>query len=82
MFNLHEKISGFSIGRKEIKKGVYYSDHLHYQDILHCCVEKYPMRKNTNRWLLIIHENEPVNLLINEELPLAMSVQAKNKINQ
>ena len=79
MYNFYDKIIGFSIAGEEIKKGIYYSDHLHYQDILHDCVEKYPMLKDAKRWLLIMHENGQADLLINEELPLAMSVQAKKQ---
>ena len=79
MYNFYRKISGFSIGREKIKKGVYYSDHPHYQNILYGCVKEYPMLKNTKRWLLIVHESEPSDILIDKTLPITMKVQAKRK---
>ena len=79
MYNLYQKISGFSIAKKEIKKGIFYSNDPHYQDILRGCVQQYPFLKNTNKWLLIMHKNEQADILVNERLPLVIPVQAKRQ---
>ena len=75
----YPKISKVFIGRTEIKKGIYYSDHAHYQDILRRFIQTYPFLKNADKWLIIIHENEMADLLINEEFSVVMRGQAKRQ---
>ena len=73
----YHKISKLRIGKTEIKKGIYYSDHSHYQDILHGFIQEYLSLKNINKWLLIAHESDTGDILVNEEFPIAMRGQPK-----
>ena len=75
----YHKISKLRIGKTEIKKGIYYSDHSHYQDILHCFIQEYPSLKNINKWLLIAHESDTGDILVNEEFSVAMRGQPKRQ---
>ena len=75
----YPKINGLFIGQTEIKKGIYYSDNPHYQSILHNFIQSYSFLKNTNKWLLIMPENDSPDILVNERFPLVMSVQAKRQ---
>ena len=73
----YHRISEIRIGKTKINKGIYYSDHSHYQDILHHFIQEYPLLKNAKKWFLIMHESGVADILVNEGFSIVMSGQPK-----
>ena len=75
----YHRISEVSIGKTKINKGIYYSDHPHYQDILHLFIQEYPFVKNAKKCLIIAHEDNTADILANEEFSIVMRGQPKRQ---
>ena len=77
-YDYYHQIDAIIIDQKEIKKGLYFSDDPHHQNILSDFIKIYPFIKDAKRWLITI-KGSTADYYIDRQLPLIFRVQTKGR---